>query len=40
MPSRLTSAAALVACGLLMLSTTCQGGGVDQNFRVRALQDC
>lgn len=26
----------LMACGLLMLSTTCQAGGIDENPRVRA----
>jgi hypothetical protein len=28
----------LMACGLLMLSTTCQAGGIDENPRVRALR--
>jgi hypothetical protein len=31
----------LMACGLLLLSTRCQAGGVDQNPRVRPLlQSC
>jgi hypothetical protein len=30
-------AVVLMACGLLMLSTTCQAGGIDENPRVSAL---